>query len=84
MGFLSARSGVCEGRHLRKTGEDFCVIFALFGRRICYVENPVGIDVPSPRLSWKLPEGRVRQSAYELEIDGRTWGVIPTRCTGTI
>lgn len=33
-------------------------------------ENPIGLDTPSPRLSWRLPEGTVRQSAYELEIDG--------------
>ena len=41
-----------------------------------YRTNPVGIDVTSPRLSWKLPEGMARQSAYELEIDGHATGVV--------
>ena len=33
-------------------------------------ENPVGLDAPAPRLSWRLPDGTARQTAYELEIDG--------------
>ena len=37
-------------------------------------ENPVGLDAPSPRLSWRLPDGMARQAAYELEIDGRPTG----------
>ena len=35
-----------------------------------YRDNPVGIDTPRPRLSWKLPTGCVRQTAYEIEADG--------------
>jgi len=37
-----------------------------------YRENPVGIDAPSPRLGWKNPSGG--QTAYELEIDGKSFG----------
>ncbi len=39
-----------------------------------YRENPDGIDAPSPRLSWRLPDGVARQTAYELEVDGRPMG----------
>jgi len=35
------------------------------------LESPVGIDAAVPRLSWKLPEGFVRQAAYE--IDAGVW-----------
>lgn len=36
-----------------------------------YRENPVGIDVRAPRLSWKLPDGFKSQAAYE--IDAGIW-----------
>ena len=39
-----------------------------------YRENPDGIDTPAPRLSWRLPDGTARQTAYELEIDGKPQG----------
>jgi hypothetical protein len=26
-------------------------------------ENPVGLDAPAPRLSWRLPDGPARQAA---------------------
>lgn len=35
-----------------------------------YQEDPVGIDVRVPRLSWQLPDGMVRQCGYQLETDG--------------
>jgi len=37
-----------------------------------YRVDPVGIDAPTPRLGWKNPRGV--QAAYELEIDGRSFG----------
>src|SRR6476660_8300318 len=35
-----------------------------------YLENPVGIDVRQPRLSWKMAEDRrgVMQSAYQIRV----------------
>lgn len=35
-----------------------------------YLENPIGIDAPAPRLSWQLrgPERGVSQSAYEINV----------------
>ncbi len=33
-----------------------------------YRTSPVGIDTPKPRLSWKLPEGAVRQTAYQIRV----------------
>ena len=35
-----------------------------------YLENPVGIDVQKPRLSWKInaTENNVLQSAYEIKV----------------
>ena len=41
-----------------------------------YAESPAGVDVESPRLSWKLPAGFARQTAYELEVCGRSLGVV--------
>ncbi|CAH1002186.1 hypothetical protein LEM8419_03103 [Neolewinella maritima] len=41
------------------------------GSLVCeYHENPVGIDVTAPRLSWKLVSDAqdVRQSAYEIRV----------------
>ena len=38
------------------------------------MENPVGLDVAAPRLGWRLPEGAMRQSAYEIECNGRSSG----------
>lgn len=38
--------------------------------------DPVGIDAARPRLSWQAPEGVVRQTAYEIEADGRSCGRI--------
>ena len=39
-----------------------------------YRKNPDGLDTPAPRLSWRLPSGTARQTAYELELDGRPQG----------
>ena len=36
-----------------------------------YRTDPVGIDTPKPRLSWKLPDGMKEQAAYE--IDAGVW-----------
>ena len=58
-----------------------------------YRENPVGMDVATPRFSWKLPEGTSRQSAYEIDagvwrtgkvvsdesLNAATWGGAPLR-----
>lgn len=41
-------------------------------------KNPIGIDVDRPRFSWKLPIGEKEASAYELEIDGRSFGKVLT------
>ena len=44
--------------------------FAVEGLRCEYLSNPLGIDVETPRLSWRLtpgPRGR-RQSAYQLLV----------------
>ena len=37
-----------------------------------YLENPLGIDILTPRLSWTLKSGQrgVRQSAYRIVVDG--------------
>lgn len=40
------------------------------------MENPVGLDVAAPRLGWRLPVGATRQSAYEIECNGRSSGRI--------
>ncbi|MFJ8194049.1 family 78 glycoside hydrolase catalytic domain [Streptomyces sp. NPDC096094] len=34
-----------------------------------HVRDGLGVGVPEPRVSWRLPDGRARQDAYELEID---------------
>ena len=58
-----------------------------------YRENPVGMDVATPRFSWKPPEGTSRQSAYEIDagfwrtgkvvsdesLNAATWGGAPLR-----
>ena len=41
-----------------------------YGLSVEYRKNPVGIDSPAPRLSWKLPDAVGRQTAYEIEADG--------------
>ena len=38
--------------------------------RVEHLDEPIGLDVRRPRLSWWLPEGLVAQEAYELRIDG--------------
>ena len=38
------------------------------------LNNPIGIDMPRPGLSWKAPKGIARQSAYEIETDGLARG----------
>lgn len=47
-------------------------MFETRGLRCEYQENPIGIGVARPRLSWKLQsdERGVRQIAYEIEIAG--------------
>lgn len=34
-----------------------------------HLRDGLGIGVPEPRISWQLPAGSERQSAYELELD---------------
>ena len=41
-----------------------------------YRKDPVGIDADKPRLSWKLPDGVRRQSAYEIVADGWRTGKV--------
>jgi alpha-L-rhamnosidase len=31
-----------------------------------HIDEPLGVGEPRPRLSWRLPEGAARQTAYEL------------------
>lgn len=33
-----------------------------------HLSNPLGLDEPEPRLSWKCPGGLARQSAYEIAV----------------
>ncbi len=44
------------------------VDWAVTGLRCEYAENPLGVDVPKPRLFWKLESGTrgQRQSAYQI------------------
>ncbi|NIK74970.1 alpha-L-rhamnosidase [Paenibacillus castaneae] len=46
-------------------------MFTITGLRCEYLENPIGIDVRSPRISWKLEadERDVVQTAYQIEVD---------------
>ncbi len=39
-----------------------------------HLDEPIGIDVRRPRLSWWMPEGVVGQEAYQLRVDGQEWG----------
>ena len=48
-----------------------CAAAKPWGLTVEYRTDPVGIDVANPRFSWKLPDGMVRQSAYE--IDAGSW-----------
>ncbi len=50
---------------------------AVVGLRTEYKENPLGIDVRKPRLSWRLQPGRrgVTQSAYEVRVARSERGV---------
>src|SRR5690242_18062198 len=39
--------------------------------RVEHLDGPVlGLGVTRPRLSWRLPTGAARQTAYEIEVDG--------------
>jgi alpha-L-rhamnosidase len=42
--------------------------------RVEHLEQPLGIGVRRPRLSWRLPQGATEQLAYELELAGLTTG----------
>ena len=35
-----------------------------------HLDDPIGIDVRRPRLSWWLPEGVLEQEAYQVRVDG--------------
>ena len=39
-----------------------------------YRTDPIGLDTPSPRLSWRLGADAAPQVAYELDVDGRRFG----------
>ena len=43
-----------------------------------YRKNPIGIDEVKPRLSWKLPQDVVAQTAYEIESGSWTSGKVFT------
>jgi alpha-L-rhamnosidase len=36
--------------------------------RVEHLDNPVGLGVAAPRLSWRLPDGATAQSGYELRL----------------
>src|SRR5258705_13668437 len=42
------------------------------GLRVEYLTNPLGIDVPKPRLSWRItsapPERNTVQAAYQIQV----------------
>ncbi|SEE56283.1 family 78 glycoside hydrolase catalytic domain [Jiangella alba] len=38
--------------------------------RVEHVEHPLGLTVATPRLSWRLPSGANRQTAYRLRAGG--------------
>ena len=63
----------------------FAAVSALAGRphalTVEYRTDPVGIDAAAPRLSWKLPDGTVRQTAYEIEADGVPCGKVDSDAT---
>jgi alpha-L-rhamnosidase len=40
--------------------------------RVEHVDDPLGIGERTPRLSWKLPDGAIRQVGYEVSLDGGT------------
>ncbi|WP_028642786.1 family 78 glycoside hydrolase catalytic domain [Nocardioides sp. URHA0020] len=42
--------------------------------RVEHLDHPVGISERRPRLSWQLPADAVAQDAYELEVDGTSYG----------
>ncbi|WP_129670216.1 glycoside hydrolase family 78 protein [Phytoactinopolyspora endophytica] len=42
---------------------------APLGLRVEHLENPLGINVRKPRLSWRLPLGSRRQTAYQIRTD---------------
>lgn len=44
--------------------------------RVEHLESPVGIGDREPRLSWLLPADAVAQDAYEIEVDGTSYGVV--------
>lgn len=37
-----------------------------------YLENPIGIDIPAPRLYWKYEGDSVRQSAYQIMAESES------------
>lgn len=44
--------------------------------RVEYASRPLGIDVPHPRLSWKLPaSGDGRQTAYQIRVASSSTGL---------
>ena len=45
----------------------------LYDLTLEYLDNPIGIDVPAPRFSWKLESDQkdTLQTAYELRINGK-------------
>ncbi|MEU6537175.1 family 78 glycoside hydrolase catalytic domain [Streptomyces sp. NPDC047000] len=50
--------------------------------RVEHLDRPLGIDVPRPRLSWRLPHGARTQLAYRIEAGDRDTGrVTSAACT---
>jgi alpha-L-rhamnosidase len=44
------------------------MIRAPHGLRVEHLDEPLGLDVTAPRLSWKLPPPAARQEAYRLRV----------------
>ena len=44
-------------------------------------DRVLGLGLRAPRLSWWLPDGAARQSAYEVEIDGRGHGRVDSEAS---
>lgn len=87
--FLSAVLGCCLLQPALAQTQEACKPIDL----ICdYLEAPLGVDNPHPRLAWRLEDARqgARQTAYQIVVDrdslavvqgtGRAWntGKIPT------
>ncbi len=46
------------------------------GMTVERLPSPIGIDAETPRLGWRLPDGFLWQSAYEIKTDSGTTGKV--------